>query len=157
MRYKKQYKNGIIVAVSGGFDPIHIGHMRLFKNAKKLGDKLVVIINNDNWLKKKKGYIFMPQQERKEIIEAVGCVDEAVLTGHRPNPEDMSVSKELMKLKPQIFANGGDRKKDNVPETAVCRKIGCKMVFNVGKGGKIQSSSWLVKKNFSRRSNLRRR
>lgn len=135
-----------IVAVSGGFDPVHIGHVRLFEQAKKLGDKLVVILNNDNWLKKKKNYIFMPQKERKELIEALKAVDKVVLTSHKPNPKDMSVCNELIKIKPDIFANGGDRNKGNIPEVPVCKKIGCKMVFNIGQGGKIQSSSWLLGK-----------
>ena len=104
-----QNKKQIVVAVSGGMDPIHIGHIRLIQDAKKLGDKLVVILNNDNWLKKKKSLIFMHQNERKEIIEAIKGVDEVILTDHGPNPQDMSVSKELAKIKPDIFANGGDR------------------------------------------------
>ncbi len=135
-----------VVAVSGGFDPVHIGHIRLFKEARALGDKLVVILNNDNWLKKKKGYVFMPEQERKEILEAIHYVDEVVVTNHPPNPDDMSVCQELRQIKPDIFANGGDRKEDNVPEVKVCREIGCRMEFNVGQGGKVQSSSWLVNK-----------
>lgn len=134
----------IIVAVSGGFDPIHIGHVRLFQEAKKLGDELVIILNNDNWLKAKKGFVFMAQDERKEIIEALACVDRVVLTKHPENPSDMSVCRELRVLKPHIFANGGDRHRKNIPEVAACKSIGCKMVFNVGKGGKIQSSSWLL-------------
>lgn len=133
----------IIVAVSGGFDPLHIGHVRLFREAKQLGDELVVILNNDNWLLKKKGYVFMPQEERREIIESLATVDRVILTGHHPEPEDMSVCQELRELRPHIFANGGDRKIGNVPEVAVCSEIGCKMVFNVGHGGKVQSSSWL--------------
>jgi D-beta-D-heptose 7-phosphate kinase/D-beta-D-heptose 1-phosphate adenosyltransferase len=60
-------KNHKIVMVSGGFDPVHIGHVRMFKEAKKLGDKLVVVVNNDNWLKLKKGYAFMPEEERKKL------------------------------------------------------------------------------------------
>lgn len=142
----------IVVAVSGGFDPIHPGHTRLFREAKKLGDELVVILNNDNWLKKKKGYAFMSEQERKEVIESLGDVDRVVITRHPENPEDMSVCKELEELKPHIFANGGDRdvqdsqKKDSSlkPEVPVCESIGCNMVFNVGYGGKVQSSSWLI-------------
>lgn len=137
-------KRTIVVAVSGGWDPIHVGHIRLFKEAKKLGDKLVVILNNDNWLMKKKGYVFMPQRERKELIEALGAVDKVILTVHPPNPKDMSVSKELKKLKPDIFANGGDRTTQNTPEKKVCKKIGCKMVYGIGRGGKVQSSSWLL-------------
>lgn len=137
-------KKKIVVAVSGGFDPLHIGHVRMFEEARKLGDELVVILNNDNWLRTKKGRTFMPEHERKEIIEALRCVDRVVLTGHRPNPEDMSVCAELRALKPDIFANGGDRKHDNTPEASVCQEIGCNMVFNIGHGGKVQSSSWLI-------------
>lgn len=137
-------KEPVVVTVSGGFDPLHIGHVRLFEEAKKLGDKLVIILNNDNWLMKKKGHVFMPEKERKEIIKALACVDKVVLTSHPRNPKDISVCAELRKIKPHIFANGGDRKKENIPEVATCEEIGCKMIFNVG-GKKIQSSSWLVK------------
>lgn len=131
------------VAVSGGFDPIHIGHVRLINNAKKLGDKLIVIINNDNWLKAKKGYVFMPEEERKEIIENLKSVDEVVLTKHSENPKDMSVCAELRELKPDIFANGGDRKAGNIPEYDLGNELGIKLIFNVG-GEKIRSSSELV-------------
>lgn len=86
----------------------------------------------------------MNQKERKELIESIGCVDEVVLTSHAKGTKDMSVCGTLKKVKPDIFANGGDRKFDNIPEVPVCEKLGCKMVFNVGKGGKVQSSSWLL-------------
>ncbi len=141
----------IVVAISGGFDPIHIGHVQLFQRAKKLGDELVVILNNDNWLMKKKGLVFMPQNERKAIIEAIKGVDRVVLTRHSPDSMDMSVRAELLKLRPNVFANGGDRTQKNIPEVPVCEKIGCKMVFNIG-GGKIQSSSWLLSKDISKQS-----
>lgn len=144
----------ITVAISGGFDPIHVGHVEMMKEAKELGDKLVVIVNNDNWLKKKKGFAFMPEQERKAIIEAIKYVDEVVITSHPESPSDMSVCKELEAIHPNIFANGGDRDKKDAdtsssslnPEQALCQKLGIKLVFNVGKSGKIQSSSDLVKK-----------
>jgi len=148
----KKKRKKVVVAVSGGFDPLHIGHLQMIKEAKELGDKLVVILNNDNWLKKKKGYVFMPQEQRKAILEAIRWVDEVVLTSHPENTEDMSVSKELEKIKPDIFANGGDRTRKNIPEVEVCRKINCKMIFNIGKDGKIESSSWLLNRfleNFS--------
>lgn len=134
----------VTVAVSGGFDPVHVGHVRMFEAARKLGDELVVILNNDNWLRKKKRHVFMPEAERREVIAAFRAVDRVVLTSHKENPEDMSVAEDLKKLKPDVFANGGDRFADNVPEVAVCKKIGCKMVFRVGRGGKVQSSSWLL-------------
>jgi len=136
----------IIVAVSGGFDPIHPGHIRMFKEAKNLGDKLIVILNNDNWLVKKKKFNFMKAKERKEVIEAIKYVDKVVISRHKHDPEDMSVTEELRQLRPDIFANGGDRTRKNVPEDAVCKRLGIKMVFNVGEGGKIQSSSSLVDK-----------
>jgi len=141
----KESKKPIVVAVSGGFDPIHVGHVRLFEEVKKLGDKLVVILNNDNWLRKKKRHIFMPEAERKEVIEALRVVDAVMLTKHPENPEDMSVCQELRELRPDIFANGGDRTHSNIPEVPVCEEIHCKMVFNIGDGGKVQSSSWLLK------------
>lgn len=139
-------KKPIVVAVSGGFDPLHVGHVRLFQEAKRLGDRLVVILNNDNWLKKKKNHTFMPEEERKELLEAISAVDEVILSGHPADPEDMSVCAELEKIRPDIFANGGDRHQGNIPEVPVCEAIGCKMVFGVGPGGKIQSSSWLLAK-----------
>ena len=142
----KNKNKKIVVAVSGGFDPIHIGHIRMFREAKKYGDKLVVILNNDNWLIKKKGYVFMPQSERQEIIAAITGVNKVVLTSHAKNPQDMSVCGELKKIRPDIFVNGGDRKLGNIPEVAVCNALECKLVFNVGRGGKMQSSSWLVDK-----------
>ncbi len=137
-----------VVMVSGGFDPVHIGHVRMFQEAKKLGDKLIVVINNDNWLRLKKGYAFMPEHERKEIIEAFDPVDEVILTGHRENTKDISVCEELRRIRPHVFANGGDRKPDGdpVPEVVVCKELGIEMVYNVGYGGKVQSSSELVKR-----------
>lgn len=134
------------VAVSGGFDPIHVGHLRMFKKARALGDKLVVILNNDNWLQSKKGSAFMPEKERAEIIRAFPFVDKVYITKHTKNDPDRSVTKALKALKPAIFANGGDRKNTaDIPEAQVCGDLGIRMVFNVG-GGKIQSSSWLIKK-----------
>jgi D-beta-D-heptose 7-phosphate kinase/D-beta-D-heptose 1-phosphate adenosyltransferase len=135
-----------VVAVSGGFDPVHIGHVRMFNEARALGDELVVILNNDNWLALKKGFAFMPQDERKEVIEAFAAVDRVILTSHEPGATDMSVCRELEELRPDIFANGGDRKSDNIPEYALCERLGIEMAFNVGQGGKVQSSSWLIEK-----------
>lgn len=131
--------------VSGGFDPVHIGHVRLFNEAKKLGDELVILLNNDHWLKFKKGYVFMPEHERKEIIEAFAAVDRVIISSHKENTEDISVIEDIKILRPHIFAKGGDRTYDNIPETAICEEIGCEMVFNIGEGGKIQSSSDLIK------------
>jgi D-beta-D-heptose 7-phosphate kinase/D-beta-D-heptose 1-phosphate adenosyltransferase len=154
MSKKPSSKQKKVVMVSGGFDPVHIGHVRLFNEAKKLGDELVVYLNNDNWLKKKKGYAFMPEHERKEIIEAFEAVDRVIVSCHEKNPEDMSVCLGLMEIKPHIFANGGDRniidakdpKSSLYREREIHRKLGIKMIYNVGRGGKVRSSSELVKK-----------
>jgi D-beta-D-heptose 7-phosphate kinase/D-beta-D-heptose 1-phosphate adenosyltransferase len=140
-------KSKKVVMVSGGFDPVHIGHVRMFEEAKKLGDELVVVINNDNWLHFKKGYAFMPEADRKEIIESFRVVDKVLLTSHEPNTNDITVCRELELLRPHIFANGGDRKENvPVPEYEVCKRLGIEMVFNVGHGGKVRSSSELVKR-----------
>ncbi len=144
---------GKTVAISGGFDPLHIGHVNLLKEARALGDKLVVILNNDNWLMAKKGFVFMNENERKAILGAVRFVDEVILTKHPENPEDMTVCHELEELKPDIFANGGDRNETDAanPQSSLykdiktCERLGIKMVFSVG-GGKIQSSSELINK-----------
>ena len=142
-------KSKKIVMVSGGFDPVHIGHVRLFQEARKLGDELIVVINNDSWLKLKKGYAFMPAHERKEIIEAFGVVDRVILSSHKKNTKDMSISEDLRSIRPHIFAKGGDRHRGNIPisEVLVCEEIGCTIVSDIGFGGKIQSSSKLIKKS----------
>ena len=132
------------VVVSGGLDPVHVGHLRMMQEARMLGDKLIVILNNDNWLKNKKGYAFMPENERAEIVLGFSCVDDVYITKHVIGDSDQSVTEALQTLKPDIFANGGDRKSDNIPEYKLCEELGIEMVFNVG-GGKIQSSSELVK------------
>lgn len=145
-----QKKKQIVVAVSGGFDPLHPGHIRYFKAAKALGDKLVVIINNDNWLMLKKGYVFMNEQQRKEIIESIRWVDEVAISEHQPGTQDISITHMLLKIHPDIFAKGGDRNPDEVPipgsEPEACEKMGCKVIYNVGDGGKIESSSELVRR-----------
>lgn len=134
-------KNKIkVVAVSGGFDPLHIGHIECLKKAKSLGDKLIIILNSDNYLIEKKGFVFMPAKERAAILSELKCVDEVF----HCIDDDMSVCKSLEFLKPDIFANGGDRNQNNIPEFELCNKIGIQMID--GLGNKIQSSSTLIKK-----------
>ncbi|MEK9182784.1 MAG: adenylyltransferase/cytidyltransferase family protein [Patescibacteria group bacterium] len=155
---KKQQrsKKHKVVMVSGGFDPIHPGHTRLFKEAKKLGDKLVVVINNDHWIRAKKGHGFMNAKDRAEVISSFRDVDVVMISNHKKysrGPKDMSVCRELLKLRPHIFANGGDRNERDAEnpksslhyDIALCKKLGIEMVYNVGKGGKIRSSSELLK------------
>lgn len=130
------------IVVSGGFDPLHVGHVRMFQAARKLGTRLTVIVNSDNFLLHKKGYVFMPVAERVEIIRAIACVDDVVIAVD----EDQTVCKTLRLIWPDVFANGGDRRCDtDIPEATVCKELGIEMVFNVG-GEKVQSSSLLVGK-----------
>jgi len=121
----------------------------MFEEARKLGDRLVVIVNNDNWLRRKKGYVFIPEDQRVRIIKALRYVDEVVLTNHDVACADPSVCRELSLLNINVFANGGDRVADNVPEVDLCKRMGIEMVFNVG-GEKVESSSDLVNKAMSR-------
>lgn len=131
--------NLITVAVSGAFDPIHVGHIRYIHEAAKLGDKLVVILNKDAFLLKKKGFVFFTFNERREILENINGVDEVI----GAVDEDQTVCKTLALVAPDIFAKGGYGKdSENVPEVDMCRKIGCKLVTNVG-GSKIFSDNEL--------------
>ena len=131
-------KNKIRVAVSGYFDPIHVGHLEYLKMAKELGDSLVVIVNNNLQCKLKKGKPFMDQNDRLEIVKALRFVDEVFLSVD----QDITVCKSLEAVKPDIFANGGDRATSEVPETPICKKYNIKMVD--GLGDKIRSSSNLT-------------
>lgn len=145
IRYEDDYGRETtkrVVMVSGGFDPIHIGHLQMFEEAKKLGDKLVVVLNCDQWLIRKKGKNFMSQEERAGIIRGFSCVDDVFVL----ETDRSDVGEAIEKIRPQIFANGGDRKAEaDIPEAEVCKRLGVEMVFNVG-GGKVQSSSWLLNK-----------
>ena len=143
-------KKNKTVLVSGGFDPVHIGHLRMFEEAKELGTRLIVILNNDNFLMQKKGFIFMKAEERKEIIEGFSVVDEVFIS----IDEDLTVCKSIEHLcsreKIHIFANGGDRRnEEDIPEFSVCAEGEIQMVFDIG-GGKVQSSSALVKSEVSK-------
>jgi len=134
-----------IVAVSGYFDPIHRGHIEYIQLAKKLGDKLIVILNNNKQCEIKKGKAFMPVDDKKAILEAIQHVDEVFVSIDK----DRSVCKSIEAVHElfgvNVFANGGDRKSLNdVPEYPICQELGIEMIDGLGK--KIQSSSELVKK-----------
>ena len=131
-------KNKVRVAVSGYFDPIHVGHLEYLRMAKDLGDSLVVIVNNNYQCKLKKGKHFMDENDRIEILKALRFVDEVFLSVDK----DRTVCKSLEEIKPDVFANGGDRATSEVPETPVCKKFNIKMVD--GLGDKIRRSSSLT-------------
>lgn len=126
------------VAVSGYFDPIHVGHLEYLRLAKELGDYLIVIVNNDYQCELKKGKSFMAEEDRVEIVKALGIVDEVFLAVDK----DRSVCASLERLRPDIFANGGDRSVGEIPESKVMEKYNIKMVD--GLGDKIRSSSSLT-------------
>ena len=132
-----------IVCVSGYFDPIHIGHIEYFKMSKKIGNKLMVIVNNDIQAKLKKGKPFMHIDERMKIIKELRCVDIVV----KSIDDDRTVCKTLENIepKPDFFCNGGDQNNNTIPETEICNKRGIEL--RDGFGEKIQSSSWLIKGN----------
>jgi cytidyltransferase-like protein len=130
-----------LIAVSGGFDPVHIGHVRMIRDAARYGD-VMIIINSDEWLQRKKGYVFMPYEERVEIMGNIKGV--ALVTS--VDDSDGTVCEALRRHKPEAFANGGDRKAKNTPEMDVCEELGIHMMWAVGGNNKPQSSSWLVNK-----------
>ena len=127
------------VAVSGGFDPVHVGHVRMILEAAEVGD-VIVIANSDEWLMRKKGYVFMPWKERAEILASIRGVLKVVTV----DDSDGTVCEALRRENPTFFANGGDRKTDNTPEMDVCSELGIGLLWGVG-GGKIQSSSEVLK------------
>jgi len=124
-----------VVAVSGFFDPIHRGHIEYLQLAKRLGDKLIVILNNDEQAILKKGKPFMPLDDRKAILQAIKYVDEVFIS----IDTDTSVCKSLQVVKPHIFAKGGDRFATEIPESTICKELGIKIVDGLGE--KVQSSS----------------
>ena len=133
-----------IIVVSGGFDPIHSGHIEYLKSAKKHGDKLTVALNSDNWLEKKKGKPFMSFKERKSILEAIKYVDEVIEFKDDKKGSCINALEKIKKLYPDdmiFFANGGDRNHKNIPEMNV---YGIKFLFSVGGDTKKNSSSWIL-------------
>jgi len=128
--------------VSGGFDPVHAGHIRLIRAAAEYGD-VIVIANSDDWLYRKKGFVFMEWPRRVEILNAVKGV---VLVDSVDDTDD-TVCEAIKRHKPTYFANGGDRDNKNTPEQTVCEELGVKLLWGVGGTEKLQSSSDLVKKD----------
>ena len=143
MIYKK------VIVLSGGFDPVHIGHLRMFKAAKEQDATVVVGVNSDSWLSRKKGKPFMPEPERIEILKGFKYID-YVYTFNDEDGTACDLIKKVTELYADekdvkiFFGNGGDRTTDTTPEMEYCQEYGVEMLWCVG-GGKIQSSSDLIK------------
>ena len=129
------------VMVSGGFDPVHAGHIRMIRHAAEFGD-VIVIANSDNWLDRKKGFIFMEWTKRVEILNAI----KGVVLVDSVDDTDGTVCEAIRRLNPDFFANGGDRGKSNTPEQAVCEELGIELLWGIGGEEKLDSSSELAKK-----------
>ena len=130
------------VLVSGGFDPIHKGHVRYIQQAARQGN-VVVALNSDAWLLRKKGHVFMSFEERSEILLSLNGVKSI----YPVDDSDGTVCEAIRSIKPAFFVKGGDRTFQNTPEVALCKQLGVGLLFNVG-GGKVQSSSELVNRQW---------
>ena len=130
------------VVISGYFNPIHSGHIDYIKNASLLGDKLIVIVNNDLQVSLKKSIPFQNEKERSYIVSSIVGVDGVVIS----IDIDITVCETLKKIRPDIFANGGDRTFKNIPEKHICHELGIEVIYGVG-GNKTQSSSELIKRS----------
>lgn len=129
-----------MIVVSGGFDPVHPGHVEMILGAAKHGP-VIVVINSDEWLVRKKGYFFQCWNDRAAILVAI----KGVLAVSPVDDSDGTVCEALRRLRPTYFANGGDRTNQNTPELALCEEIGIVPLFGIG-GGKVASSSEIVKR-----------
>tara|TARA_R110002060_G_scaffold15376_14_gene21478 strand:- start:675 stop:1082 length:408 start_codon:yes stop_codon:yes gene_type:complete len=124
-----------IVAVSGYFDPIHVGHIEYLEKAASMGERLMVIVNNDYQARLKKGKSFMNEDDRLKIVQSLSCVDEAYLSIDL----DLTVCQSLKAYNPDVFANGGDRLNGEIPESAICKELNISIIDGLGE--KIRSSS----------------
>ena len=132
-------KNKPTIMVSGGFDPVHAGHIRMIRSAAEYGD-VIVVANSDKWLHEKKGFVFMDFQQRSEILNSI----KGVILVSAVDDSDGTVCEAIKRLKPTYFANGGDRGKHNTPEQDVCDDLGIRMLWSIGGDEKVAASSELV-------------
>jgi cytidyltransferase-like protein len=134
-----------IILCTGGFDPLHSGHIEYFREAKKLGDVLIVGINSDDWLARKKGRPFMKFKDRQSIIRSLKMVDGTVEFNDSDDTAKNAIQKVRLNYPSDtiIFANGGDRTKENIPEMDI-KDSNLEFAFSVGGTIKLNSSSWIL-------------
>jgi D-beta-D-heptose 7-phosphate kinase/D-beta-D-heptose 1-phosphate adenosyltransferase len=138
-------KNKSIV-ISGGFDPVHPGHIKMIQAAAYMG-KVIVALNSDEWLRRKKGYVFMPFKSRAYLLQHIKGVHEV----YAVDDSDNTVCEALYRLQPDMFGNGGNRTADNTPEVSLCSDLNIETIWNLG-GKKIESSSGLINTLFANKS-----
>ena len=144
-----------VVLVTGGFDPIHSGHISYFNSAKEFSNRLIVGINSDEWLVRKKGQYFLPWKERAKIIGSLRMVDDVISYNDEDNSSSEAIEKCLKISKKVIFCNGGDRKNNNILEMDVFKNNPrVQFKFSVGGDDKINSSSWILHGYFERQKKL---
>lgn len=132
------------IALSGGFDIIHPGHIRMINGAQHFG-RVIIILNSDEWIIKRKGVLMMPWHERKEILLAIKGVDIVEPVDDR----DGTVCEALKRLRPNVFGNGGLRGERNTPERALCNELGIALVFGIGGGERDAYSNSILEKIYS--------
>ena len=129
------------IMVSGGFDPVHAGHIRMIRHAAEYGN-VIIIANSDDWLFRKKGFVFMEFERRIEILNAI----KGVILVDSVDDSDNTVCEAIRRIKPTYFANGGDRGQNNTPEQTVCEELGVELLWAIGGEEKLDSSSDLARK-----------
>tara|TARA_B100000214_G_C23678494_1_gene495234 strand:- start:38 stop:505 length:468 start_codon:yes stop_codon:yes gene_type:complete len=131
------------IVLSGGFDPIHEGHIKMIQAAALYGE-VTIVLNSDDWLKRKKGYVFMPFTSRSYLLRHIKGVKEVFAV----DDSDNTVCEALRRINPDMFGNGGNRTAENTPEVNLCKEMKIDMVWNLG-GNKIQSSRGLINTLFA--------
>ena len=133
-----------IIALSGAFDVLHPGHIRMIKGAEYFG-KVVIFLNSDEWVRRNKGFLLMPWSDRREMLLSVTGVHSV----ERVNDEDDTVCEALMRLKPNIFGSGGNRTHYNTPERRLCNEMGIACVWGIGGGERDKYSNEILETMFS--------